>query len=105
MQRAHPLLRLGQSIASIATAGAPLASRRAAERRIALGLKRALRQRHDMLLAATHGRGVGFNFAHDRLAIAWDSGAWCLVYDFSELAAAELSVDGTLMARVQRGGA
>jgi hypothetical protein len=35
--------------------------------------------------------------------VAWDSGAWCLIYRIDELMGAELSVDGQVIGRVFRG--
>lgn len=71
-------------------------------------LKRALRHvlgadPHALLIAQGRGRGVGFNFANDQLAVAWDGGAWCLVYRVAELVGAELILDGKVLARVYRG--
>jgi hypothetical protein len=37
------------------------------------------------------------------MAVAWDVGAWCLVYRIDELTGAELIVDGEVAARVHRG--
>src|SRR4029079_10006187 len=60
---------------------------------------------HAMLVAKGEGKGAGFNFTRGELAITWDAGAWCLVFRVEELIAAELLVDGHVLARVHRGEA
>lgn len=75
-------------------------------RRIRRGLRRVLdTDPHALLIARGSGKGVGFNFATNRLAVCWDSGAWCLVYLVEELVGAEVVVDGQVLARVHRGEA
>jgi hypothetical protein len=73
-------------------------------RRIRRALKKVLKATpHACLVAPTRGRAIGFNFNSDRLAVAWDAGAWCLLYRIDELVGAELVVDGAVAARAYRG--
>jgi len=73
------------------------------ERRIRRALRRVLRVEPEaMLVAQGRGRGAGFSFGSDLLAVAWDKGAWCLVYRLDEVVGAELLVDGQVAARVYR---
>lgn len=76
------------------------------ERRIRRALRRVLRAEPEALIIAQgRGRGAGFSFATGLTAVAWDKGAWCLVYRIDELAGAELIVDGQVVARAYRGEA
>ena len=78
----------------------------AESRRIRRGLKHVLgTDPHALLVAQGRRRGVGFDFTTCRVAVAWDSGAWCLVYRLDELVGAELILDGQVVARVHRGEA
>ncbi|THD77761.1 MAG: hypothetical protein E7812_13465 [Phenylobacterium sp.] len=73
-------------------------------RRIRRALKRVLGETpHALLVARGRGRGAGCNFSANLMAVAWDSGAWCLVYRLEELIGAELVVDGRVEGRVHRG--
>ncbi|MDP1873409.1 hypothetical protein [Phenylobacterium sp.] len=72
------------------------------DRRIRRAVRHVLKVPADTLLSA-NGRGVGFNFARNLAAVAWDQGAWCLVYRIDELVGAELLVDGEVRARAYRG--
>jgi hypothetical protein len=73
-------------------------------RRIRRSLTRVLGEGpHAMLVARGRGKGAGFNFTTSQVAVAWDAGAWCLIYRLEELVGAELAVDGQVMARVYRG--
>lgn len=75
-------------------------------RQIRRGLKHVLGGKPEaMLTARGRGRGAGFNFATGRLAVAWDAGAWCLVYRLDEVVGAELIIDGQVAGRVYRGEA
>lgn len=75
-------------------------------RRIRRGLKTILGgEPHAFLTAPGQGRGAGFNFTSNTLAVAWDLGAWGLIYRLDELAGAELIVDGQVVGRVHRGEA
>lgn len=74
------------------------------ERRIRRSLKRVLRTTPEaMVIARGRGRGAGFCFSSGSMAVAWDGGAWCLVYRIDELVGAELIVDGQVLARAFRG--
>ncbi|RAK61014.1 hypothetical protein DJ021_14960 [Phenylobacterium hankyongense] len=73
-------------------------------RRIRRGLRKVLRaEPHALLVARGRGRGVGFNFTSNILAVTWDAGAWCLLYRIEELVGAELVVDGQVVGRSYRG--
>jgi hypothetical protein len=73
-------------------------------RRIRRGLKRVLGEApHNLLIAPGRGCGVGTNFTTGEVAVAWDAGAWCLVYRLSDLIGAELIIDGRVEGRAQRG--
>lgn len=72
------------------------------DRRIRRAFRNVLKLPADAVLSA-NGRGVGFNFARSLAAVAWDEGAWCLVYRIDELVGAELIVDGEVRARAYRG--
>ncbi|THD62813.1 hypothetical protein [Phenylobacterium sp.] len=73
-------------------------------RRIRRGLKVVLGgETHGFLAALGRGRGLGFNFTANQLAVVWDAGAWGLVYSLDELVGAEVIVDGLVVGRVHRG--
>jgi hypothetical protein len=73
------------------------------ERRIQRALVRVLGAPLEaQLIAHGRGRGVGFSMAAGGIAVAWDAGAWCLVYRLAELVGVELIVDGHVAARVFR---
>jgi hypothetical protein len=73
-------------------------------RRIRRSLTRVLGEApHAIVVARGRGKGVGFNFTSNQVAVAWDAGAWCLIYRLDELIGAELAVDGQVLARVYRG--
>jgi len=73
-------------------------------RRIRRGLKVILKgDTHGFLAALGRGRGVGFNFTSNQVAVTWDAGAWGLVYALDELMGAEVIVDGLVVGRVHRG--
>jgi hypothetical protein len=73
-------------------------------RRTRRGLRIMLKgDTHGLLVARGRGRGVGFNFTHDKVAVSWDQGAWGLVYELDELIGAEAIADGQVVARVHRG--
>jgi hypothetical protein len=75
-------------------------------RRVRRGLRAVLKgDTHGLLVARGRGRGVGFNFSSNQVAVAWDSGAWCLVYRLDELLGAEVIVDGVVVGRAHRGEA
>lgn len=73
-------------------------------RRIRHGLKAILgTDPHALITAPGKGRGAGFDFGRDVLAVTWDGGRWGLVYGLHELVGCELSVDGQVIGRVHRG--
>ena len=73
-------------------------------RRTRRGLKIMLKgDTHGLLVARGRGRGVGFNFTSNQVAVSWDMGAWGLVYELDELIGAEAIADGQVVARVYRG--
>jgi hypothetical protein len=73
-------------------------------RRIKRGLKVVLKsQPHGFLAALGRGRGMGFNFTTNQVAVVWDAGAWGLIYALDELMGAEVIVDGLVVGRVHRG--
>ena len=74
------------------------------DRRIRRALRNVLKADPEgLILARGRGRGAGFSFSTNLLAVAWDRGAWCLVYRLDELMGAELLVDGQVLGRVFRG--
>jgi hypothetical protein len=74
------------------------------ERRIRRALRHVLKGAPETVIVARgRGRGAGFNFTSNQAAVAWDNGAWCLVYRIDELMGADLSVDGQVIGRVFRG--
>jgi hypothetical protein len=73
-------------------------------RRIRRGLKIILKaDLHGYLVARGRGRGLGFNFTSNRVGVAWDQGAWGLVYRLDELIGAEVIADGVVVGRAYRG--
>jgi hypothetical protein len=74
------------------------------DRRIRRALRHVLKSEPEgVVVARGRGRGAGFSFSTNLLAVAWDRGAWCLIYRLDELVGAELLVDGQVMGRVFRG--
>lgn len=74
------------------------------DRRIRRALRRVLKAQPDSVVVARgRGRGAGFSFDSGLAAVAWDRGAWCLVYRIDELMGAELLIDGQVAARAYRG--
>lgn len=74
------------------------------DRRIRRALRNVLKSEPEgVIVARGRGRGAGFSFSTNLLAVAWDRGAWCLVYRLDELTGAELLVDKQVMGRVFRG--
>jgi len=75
-------------------------------RRVRRGLKTVLKgDVHGFLVALGRGRGVGFNFTRNQVAVVWDAGAWGFVYALDDLMGAEAIVDGRVVGRVHRGEA
>ncbi|WP_374569921.1 hypothetical protein [Phenylobacterium sp.] len=76
------------------------------ERRMRRALRRVLQGPPEAALYARgRGRAMGFRFATGQAAVAWDAGAWCLIYRIDELMGAELIIDGQVAARAFRGEA
>lgn len=74
------------------------------ERRIRRALRNVLKSEPEaMVVARGRGRGAGFSFASGLLAVAWDRGAWCLLYRIDEVTGAELIIDGQVTAKAYRG--
>jgi len=74
------------------------------DRRIRRALRNVLKgEPEGVVVARGRGRGAGFSFATNLMAVAWDRGAWCLIYRLDELMGAELLIDGQVMGRVFRG--
>lgn len=74
------------------------------ERRIRRALRHVLKGEVEaMIVAHGRGRGAGFSLAVGQMVVAWDSGAWCLIYRLDELMGAELLLDGEVIGRVFRG--
>jgi hypothetical protein len=72
--------------------------------RVRRGLKAVLKGApHGFLVALGRGRGVGFNFTSNQVAVVWDAGAWGFVYALDELMGAEVIVDGLVVGRAHRG--
>ena len=98
------LVLLGLAGLGLTIAGAVALWHRDEGRQVQRGLKVILGGRVDRyLVAGGRGRGVGFDFKHDRMAVAWDQGAWGLVYRLDELRGAEVIADGMVLGRVFRG--
>lgn len=88
----------------LAAMGAVVAWYNEEGRRIRRGLRRVLRgDTHALIIAYGRGRGAGFNFFSSTMAVAWDAGAWCLIYRLDELLGAELIIDGQVAGRSFRG--
>jgi hypothetical protein len=100
------LLSLGVAGFALTLAGGGFIWSMNEDRRIRRSLARVLGEpAHALLIAHGRGKGLGFNFTTNRLAVTWDAGGWCLVYRLEELTGAELAVDGQVLARVHRGEA
>lgn len=101
---ARLLLLLGFAGAVITAAGSVMIWYMEETRRIRRALKKVLKGDPEaMIVAPGRGRAAGFSFSTGLLAVAWDSGGWCLVYRIDELQGAEIIVDGTVVARAYRG--
>lgn len=73
-------------------------------RRVRRALRNVLKAPPEaMVVARGRGKGAGFSFSSGLAAVAWDSGAWCLVYRIYELVGVEVIVDGEVVARAFRG--
>lgn len=98
------LLSLGLAATALTLAGGGIIWSMDESRRVRRSLTRVLGEApHAMLIARGRGKGVGFNFTSNQIAVCWDAGAWCLIYRLEELTGAELAVDCQVLARVHRG--
>ncbi|MBP7703940.1 MAG: hypothetical protein KA105_01490 [Caulobacter sp.] len=103
MESARLLLMLGLTGTAVTFLGSFALWWMNDERRIRRALRRVLRAEPEaVVIAHGRGRGAGFSFATNLAAVAWDKGAWCLVYRIDELSGAELVVDGQVVARAFR---
>ena len=97
-------LSLGLAGLALTLAGAGWIWSMNEERRLRRSLARVLGEpAHALIVAHGRGKAVGFNFTSNQVAVAWDAGAWCLIYHLEEMIGAELAVDGQVLARVHRG--
>ncbi|MDB5416739.1 MAG: hypothetical protein JWP50_158 [Phenylobacterium sp.] len=98
------LLSLGLAAMALTLAGGGIIWSMDESRRVRRSLTRVLGEApHALLIARGRGKGVGFNFTSNQIAVCWDAGGWCLIYRLEELIGAELAVDGQVLARVHRG--
>lgn len=98
------LLSLGLAAVALTLLGGGIIWSMDESRRVRRSLTRVLGEApHAMLIARGRGKGVGFNFTSNQVAVCWDAGGWCLIYRLEELIGAELAVDGQVLARVHRG--
>lgn len=99
-----PLLLIGVVAAAVLVLAVLQGRSRDETRRIRRGLKAILgTDPHALITAPGKGRGAGFDFGRDVLAVTWDDGRWGLVYGLHELVGCELAVDGQVIGRVHRG--
>jgi hypothetical protein len=97
---------IGLAAVALSLLGALVARWNAEPRRIHRGLRKVLGETpHAVIVAPGRGRGAGFHFTSNTMAVAWDGGGWCLVYRIDELQGVELIVDGDVIARSWRGEA
>lgn len=98
------LVMLGGGGIALTVAGAVAIWHADEGRRIRRGLKIILKgDLHGYLVARGRGRGLGFNFTRNQVGVAWDQGAWGLVYRLDELIGAEVIADGVVVGRTHRG--
>ena len=103
-QLGHFLVLIGVIAVALAAFGAVVAWYNEHGRRIRRGLRNVLKgDTHALIIAPGRGRGAGFNFTSNTMAVAWDTGGWCLIYRLEELLGLELIVDGQVAARAYRG--
>ena len=100
------VLRLGLAGVAVTLAGGVARWYGDEGRRVRRGLTLILAgEPHGFLVARGRGRGIGFNFTSNQVAVAWNQGAWGLRYSLDELMGAEAIVDGQIVGRVHRGEA
>lgn len=98
------MVLIGLVAVALAALGAVVAWYNEESRRIRRGLRQVLKgDPHAVIVSHGRGRGAGFNFTSNTMAVAWDAGAWCLIYRVEELLGVELIVDGQVAGRAYRG--
>jgi hypothetical protein len=98
------LLLIGVAAVALAGLGAAVGWYNEEGRRIRRGLRHVLKgETHALIIAYGRGRGAGFNFTSNSMAVAWDTGEWCLIYRIDELIGVELVIDGQVAGRAFRG--
>jgi hypothetical protein len=98
------LVLIGMVAVALAGLGAMVAWFNQEGRRIRRGLRLVLKgEPHAQIIAPGRGRGAGFNFTSNTMAVTWDAGSWCLIYHVEELLGLELIVDGQVVGRAYRG--
>lgn len=103
-QLGHFLVLIGVVAVALAAMGAVVGWYNEQGRRIRRGLRNVLKgETHALIIAPGRGRGAGFNFTSNTMAVAWDTGGWCLIYRLDELMGVELVVDSQVVARAYRG--
>lgn len=101
---AQLLLLVALSGAAVTCAGAGVIWLRDDLRRIRSALRRVLGGDPEiMLIARGRGRGVGISLAERKCVVAWDGGAWCMIYGLDEIMGVELIIDGQIVGRTFRG--
>lgn len=101
---AQLLLLVALSGAAVTCAGAGVIWLRDDLRRIRSALSRVLGGDPEiMLIARGRGRGVGLSLAERKCVVAWDGGAWCMIYRLDEIMGVELIIDGQIVGRTFRG--
>lgn len=101
---AQLLLLVALSGAAVTCLGAGVIWLRDDLRRVRNALSRVLGGDPEiMLIARGRGRGVGISLAERKCAVAWDGGAWCLIYRLDEIMGVELIIDGQVVGRTFRG--
>jgi hypothetical protein len=98
------LVLIGVTALALAAVGGLVAWHNEEGRRVRRGLRRVLKSDlHALIVAQGRGRGAGFDFASNTMAVAWDAGEWCLIYRIDELLGVDLIIDGQVAARAFRG--
>jgi hypothetical protein len=98
------LVLIGLAAVALAAFGGVVGWFNQESRRIRRGLRLVLKgDPHALIIAQGRGRGAGFNFTSNTMAVAWDAGSWCLIYRIEELLGLELIIDGQVAGRAYRG--
>ncbi|MDB5440652.1 MAG: hypothetical protein JWM33_3079 [Caulobacteraceae bacterium] len=101
---ARTLLFLAFAGAAVTLVGSGVRWLRDQQSRIRACLVKGLGGRPDVMLVG-EGGGAAINFRAGLVAVAWDNGAWRLVYPLEELRGGELIVDSQVAARAIPGEA